>query len=260
MNVEPPTLFEWGAIGASPFLASFVAAASIRAARNEQWITGRSRCDSCSTTLQAADLVPIASAILRAGRCRTCAAPIPAVHILTEVALPAGALLAACVATGAVFASLYALLILLVAASVYDVRTLRIPDMLTAPIALGGAAFAFAFYNDEAWLRVLAAAGFGALMLALALAYERLRGPGLGGGDIKLFAAGALWLPPWAIPWALASAALSALAWIAAQRNSTTPKRRLIPFAPFLSLGLFICCCIWTAVDHASAPATPGSR
>jgi leader peptidase (prepilin peptidase)/N-methyltransferase len=280
MNIEPPTLLEWGAIAISPLLASFASTASIRAARAEQWVSGRSHCDTCATQLPAIDLIPIVSAILRRGRCRFCAAPIPTAHILAEYALPLAALLAACAMNGAAFASLYALALLLLAAAIYDVQSLRIPDAFTASIALGGAAFAFAFFRDEAWPRVLAAAGFGAILLAAALAHERLRKrPGLGGGDVKLFAAGALWLPPWAAPWALASAALSALAWTWLQQRGTagvSPAKeseagvasirahdefqagrsgffrrrdaggpasepRLIPFAPFLALGIFSC-------------------
>jgi len=65
--------------------------------RDRGWagsLRGRSRCDGCRRTLRWFELVPVASYLALGGRCRSCAASVPRVHLLREalaVALGAGA-------------------------------------------------------------------------------------------------------------------------------------------------------------------------
>jgi prepilin peptidase CpaA len=81
----------------------------------------------------------------------------------------------------------------LVAAALWDLRTRTIPNGLTLAIALAAIPFWWATgmaFWPEAALRIgIAALVFGAFALAFAM---RL----MGGGDVKLLAALALWLPP----------------------------------------------------------------
>ncbi|HZS13673.1 MAG TPA: prepilin peptidase [Candidatus Dormibacteraeota bacterium] len=57
-------------------------------------LSGRSRCDGCGRTLRWFELVPLLSFLALGGRCRTCGAVLPRIHLLREtlgVALGAGA-------------------------------------------------------------------------------------------------------------------------------------------------------------------------
>lgn len=129
----------------------------------------------------------------------------------------------------------------LIALSVIDLRTFRLPDSLTLPLIPAG--FLAAWLTDQpVWLHVLGAAiGYGALV-ALEKGYETLRGrPGLGRGDAKLFAAGGAWCGLIALPLVLWVASISGLIWVLALRVVAAQDVRsdtLIAFGPFLSLGI----------------------
>jgi leader peptidase (prepilin peptidase)/N-methyltransferase len=47
-------------------------------------LRGRSRCDGCGRPLRWFELVPIASYLALRGRCRTCGAAVPGVHLRRE--------------------------------------------------------------------------------------------------------------------------------------------------------------------------------
>lgn len=76
-------------------LGSFLHLAADRLPRREPVLRGRSRCRSCGRTLNAADLVPLASFAWRRGRCATCGAAIPRSAPLAELAGGAALLLPA---------------------------------------------------------------------------------------------------------------------------------------------------------------------
>ena len=91
-----------------------------------------------------------------------------------------------------------------VAACVTDLRTQRVPNILT----LGAAAAAFAFHvaNSGASGLLFAASGWG-LGLLIFLPLFALRG--IGGGDVKLLAAFGAWLGPSLVLWVAAFAAIA---------------------------------------------------
>jgi len=64
---------------------SFIAAWVSRAHHEVSMWAGRSHCVSCQYTLQAVDLIPVASFLLLKGKCRRCETPISKHYILTEV-------------------------------------------------------------------------------------------------------------------------------------------------------------------------------
>ena len=143
--------------------------------------------------------------------------------------------------TGLELALTAILLAALIALSIIDIRTYRLPDRLTLPlIPLGlGAAW---LVDERIWLHALGAvAGYGVLVL-LEKAYEKARGkPGLGRGDAKLFAAGGAWCGLTALPLVLLAASVSALVWVLALRVTTGAQVRadtMIAFGPFLSFGI----------------------
>lgn len=79
----------------------------------------------------------------------------------------------------------------LVVGAVADVRSRQIPNWLTATMAFAGLMLAVVGASRESILQCLLAGGL-ALLIGLAMQAARL----MGGGDVKFFAALALWLGP----------------------------------------------------------------
>ena len=186
------------ALGA--IVGSFANVCIHRLPRGESVVTPPSRCPTCGARITFYDNVPVVSWILLRGRCRSCAAPIPARYPLVEAAV--SLLFLVCAAawgptldalSGALFGT--ACLVLMAT----DLAHRILPDEIT----LGGlaAALLLATARDagaggrftlaesrllEALLGVILGGGF---LLAVRAAYERLRGTeGLGLGDVKMLA------------------------------------------------------------------------
>ncbi len=153
-------------------------------------VTPRSRCPACGAAIRVRDNLPVVSWLLLRGRCRDCRTPISARYPLIEAT--AGILFAGCVARfgftprAAVAAILVALLLALAA---IDSRHFLLPDKLTLPGLAVGLAAQFAL-PDGSPVRGLSGALIGAgILLALAGAWELLRGvEGMGLGDVKMLA------------------------------------------------------------------------
>jgi leader peptidase (prepilin peptidase)/N-methyltransferase len=127
--------------------------------------------------------------------------------------------------------------------SVIDLRTYRLPDALTLPLAAAGPPLAWANgWGEPLWHIISAIAGY-LLLYGVAQLYAKLRGrAGLGLGDAKLLAAAGSWLGleglPTVLLWATSSALLAVLA-AALLRHPITASTR-IPFGPFLALGFWL--------------------
>lgn len=121
--------------------------------------------------------------------------------------------------------------------AVIDLKTLRIPDLLSLPLIALGLAVA-AFGPADVFAGKLIGAGVGYLVLAgLGAAYFRLRGQdGLGLGDAKLFAAAGAWLGWQSLPVVLALASVGGLCWAL-----THPQRDQIAFGPWIALAFWVC-------------------
>jgi leader peptidase (prepilin peptidase) / N-methyltransferase len=127
--------------------------------------------------------------------------------------------------------------------SLIDIRTHRLPDSLTLPLAAIGLSLPFWMEAGLPFeLRLVGTAiGFASLW-AIAALFRRLRGyDGLGLGDAKLLGAAGAWLGPYALAPLMLIATCVALiaiggAVLAGQRVSA---RTAIPFGPFLCLGFF---------------------
>ena len=121
-------------------LGSFLDCAVSRWAAGEPWHRGRSRCISCGHPLVARDLVPVASYLLRRGRCRFCGRKIPAECLLAELA-GAGAFLCLGLRFG-LRPALGQWLVwagLLLALSLWDAAEQIIPDSLLLALYMGWA-------------------------------------------------------------------------------------------------------------------------
>ncbi len=237
----PAFLLGLAGLCAGSFLATL-------AARSETgfaglWL-GRSACPHCRARLTARDLVPLVSFALARGRCRHCGQPISLAYPLTELAAAA---------VGAVPALMLPPLPALVAAllgwwllglALIDLRSLRLPDAMTLPLAAAGLALA--------WLQpdglpvpafadaVTASVGGGLALAGIALGYRALRGrEGMGLGDAKLAAAAGAWLGVAAMPWLLLLSASMGLA-LALLLHRRLDGAAAIPFGPPLSLAFWL--------------------
>jgi prepilin signal peptidase PulO-like enzyme (type II secretory pathway) len=219
------------------FLGSFAGVVGHRLLRGEQFVWGRSRCDSCGKVIPAAENIPVLSWFLLKGKCSACGARIPPVYPAVELLCGvfmglAGALFGPSVA----LVASAVLCVVLAAATVADLQAMVIPDQLT----LGGVAAALVIWGvatrDISAVvtgPVLAGLGFGGLLLVAAL----LRPDGMGGGDVKLAAAAGAFLgfPATAVAAFLSvvMGGLYALFLLARGRD----RRSVFPFGPFIAAG-----------------------
>jgi len=132
------------------------------------------------------------------------------------------------------------LALLLLTIAVIDLRTLRIPDVLSLPLMAGGLGVAWALPVLPVWHHVVGAvAGFGLLALIGEVYFRRRGVEGLGLGDAKLFGAAGAWLGWQALPAVLLVASVAGLAFAVLRRE------RRVAFGPWLALG-FWCVWVWT--------------
>lgn len=225
-------------------LGSFLDCAVSRWAAGEPWHRGRSRCASCGHVLGARDLVPVFSFLFRRGRCRFCGGRIPAECLLAELA---GAGMFLCL--GLRFGPRPALgqwLIwagLLLALSLTDAAKRVIPDRLLLALAANRLLWLALLREPpgETALGIAAACALPACLLGLVLAAERLLGREvMGGGDVKLLFALALYLGWAELLLALLAACLLGLLWAAAAGRR---QGAAVPFGPFLAAGAVMTAC-----------------
>jgi leader peptidase (prepilin peptidase) / N-methyltransferase len=223
---------------------SFLTVVVYRVPRDESLVRPRSCCPTCGTQIRAIDNVPVVSWLLLRGRCRACGERVSAEYPLTELA------------TGVLFAAValryrdpWAIVLLapfcglLLALSVIDARTKKIPNRLVYPSLLIAAVYLVVarVFGSEADL-ARSAVGFLALgggLLLVALVVPR----GMGMGDVKLAALiglvlGAQGLGPVGVA-AGASVLLGGIGAIVALLGGASRKHAL-PFGPFLAAGAVI--------------------
>jgi leader peptidase (prepilin peptidase) / N-methyltransferase len=131
----------------------------------------------------------------------------------------------------------------LIVLSVIDLKTFRLPDILTLPLILAGIALAgYLGWDSFEWRLASAALGFGSAYLVAHL-YEAVRGrSGLGLGDAKLYAASGAWVGGEGLITVLLYACIAALLAIltARVRNANVTQSTAIPFGPFLAAGTWL--------------------
>lgn len=111
----------------------------------------------------------------------------------------------------------------LVAAALHDIRSYEIPNRFPAAIAIGFIAISFGGKLHEA----LSGFAIGGIVFVIGVVLFARRW--LGGGDVKLLAAVALWVPATLIA---AFALVTSLAGAALAIFMLTPLRRLLPSPP----------------------------
>lgn len=239
---------------AGAIVGSFVATVCVRWPQGEQATVGRSRCDSCNRPLSAIELTPLASWIYTRGKCRTCGAPIPKLHLWAELAAAALAALALVLEPNLHGAALALFWLLLLAPAILDGLHHWLPDPLTLAIALAGLLLGGVATNASLVDRLIGGGtGFSALWF-IAYSYRRSRGrEGLGAGDPKLFGAIGLWTGWASLPAILLIAALAGLAVAVVQGRSRLDR---MPFGTLLAASAIL----WTAVLAFRAPVLDGAH
>lgn len=231
----------WAVLGgvAGAIAGSFLGTLVLRWPEGRGIMRGRSACDGCGRVLSVVDLVPVLSAILLRGRCRTCGGKIAPLHGRMEVGCAIiGAL--ACGSVPGLAGAGWALLgWLLLTLAVLDWRHFWLPDALTLPLAFLGLTLGLWVTDAALSDRLIgAAAGYGAL-LAVAMSYRVARGrDGLGLGDAKLMGALGAWFGWQALPFILLMAAslglVAVLASLSVGRRVTAVTR--VPLGTCLAL------------------------
>jgi len=230
-------------------VGSYVTTTALRSVAEDAPTGRRSRCDGCHRRLAFVETVPVVSYAVLRGRCGVCSAKIDPVHPMGEIAgLAAGLAIGLAVPDlrGALVAVLASALL---ASAVIDARTRILPDVLTLVVAAASLGLALTHGLERVVLGVCAAGISTLILVGLRRVSRTRRGdPGLGLGDVKLFAAMALWLGL-VTPWMLLGAAMLGLVTIAL-RGTADGK---IAFGPMiavagLAVGLWTETGLWPAL------------
>jgi leader peptidase (prepilin peptidase)/N-methyltransferase len=217
-------------------IGSFLNVVAWRLPRGESLAHPPSHCPRCGAPVKPYDNVPVLSWLLLRGRCRACGEPISPRYPLVELAT--GLLYAAVVllrdGTADVVLGLL-LVTFLVPITLIDLDVRRIPNVLTAALAVLSLVAVLALAPDDLVEHLAAGAGGFLFFFLAVLAYPR----GMGMGDVKL--AGAMGL---CLGRAIAPAILFALvagvavgAAVIARKGAAEGRRTAVPFGPFLALG-----------------------
>jgi prepilin signal peptidase PulO-like enzyme (type II secretory pathway) len=233
-------------------LGSFATALSWRVARNQSWITGRSRCSSCNTALGFFDLVPLISWLAFRGRCRHCKASIGLRYPLIEAGVLACCIAAYCAwgFTAQAFLVIAAVPFL-VAMLVIDLEQMILPDGLQGIVAALGFAFvltqAFTMIPvtgeapvENVFLHVGSGVAFASVVwIAGKIVSFLKKKEALGLGDVKFFAIAGLWLGGQWLPAFMVFSGISGLICGLAWRLKRPDQR--FPFGPALIFAFYTC-------------------
>jgi leader peptidase (prepilin peptidase) / N-methyltransferase len=240
LTATPPPL--WFAVAAAFGLVfgSFVTALSYRLPRDESIAKGRSRCPACGHELAVLDLVPVFSWIFHKGVCRHCGAGVSWRYPVIELTTAALFVTAVMLMQGTVHLGLLlAMTPVMVALAVIDIEHERLPNSLLVVLATLSVAWRWTAGGDLLMGLVLAAA---VLILGILIdkAYEGRKGhSGLGLGDVKLMATGALALPLGPFLLFMTLAGLLGVVFGAFWQRATQGKN--FPFGPAILASLWIC-------------------
>lgn len=244
-------------------LGSFIDCAVSRWAAGEKMFAGRSHCVACGHTLGVLDLIPVLSWLARRGRCRYCGEKIPADCLIAELA---GAAAFVCVGirfgsdvelglwyllssgnpklliTGLALVQWLIFATVLLALSLTDAAKRIIPDRLLIILALNRILWFFILREEiGVTLDILKACIVPVALLLLVLAAEKLLDREvMGGGDIKLLFALALYLSWAQLILTLLAGCIAGLVYALPTRKKSGTA---VPFGPFLAVGAMAVVC-----------------
>lgn len=134
---------------------------------------------------------------------------------------------------------------LLLHATVVDLRYCRIPDLTSGAVVLAGCGFLMIWMPDRILLHVAGSLVSSLAIFVVAGAIAQFLGQAaLGGGDVKLVGAVALWLGPELVAQTMAIAAWCALFVILVVRILRRRREDQLPagiaFGPYIALGTWV--------------------
>ncbi|WP_192499426.1 prepilin peptidase [Skermanella pratensis] len=171
-----------------------------------------------------------------------CPAALRSLHPAMEAACTLAAILAAVLLPMPLSAFAAVLGWTLLGLALIDLRYLEVPDAVSLPLIPAGLAATWWVEPQAVPAHAAAAAlGAGAIWL-LGAAYRRVRGhEGIGGGDVRLFAAAGAWVGLAALPSVLfLSGVFGLLAAAFLLRGGWVERDGRIPFVPALSAALWV--------------------
>ncbi len=222
-------------------VGSFTNCVQLRLQNKSGSIFGRSQCPNCSHTLGVLDLFPVFSFVFLRGKCRYCKAKISPRYLAVEVVfgLCYAVLLAA---FGFRWITLEYLLLftLMGAASLSDISTFEVPDLLI--LAQAVVFFVFVVSHPDPLQRLISGAisalVFGGAILVISLIADKVfKKDSLGGADIKQIAALGLYFT---MPQMLFLVIVSAIVGIVAALIAKAGLKKEFPFIPSLTVGALI--------------------
>jgi len=226
-------------------VGSFLNVVIWRVPRGESIVRPPSHCPACGRPVRPHDNIPVVSWLLLRGRCRDCAAPIPARYPLVELGTGIAFGL-----VGARFDLTWALpgyLVLtagLIALSAIDLDTFLLPNRIVYPLAVASVPLVgLAAAGEGGWSAFGRALAGGGAMFGALLVIHLISPRGMGFGDVKLAFVLGVWTGylGWgevvlAFFWSFLAGALVGIGlMVLGGRGRKDP----VPFGPFLALGTF---------------------
>ena len=232
--------------------------------RRMKLFTGRSHCLSCGHELGFVDLIPVVGFLIRRGKCKYCGEKIPADCLIAELA---GAVSFVCIGlhfgenaelaiwyllstgrpdlliTAAVLAEWLIWAAILLVLSLTDAAKRIIPDGLLIALAVNRVVFFFLRRQDISvvWDILKALIVPVALLILVLLAEKLMKRELMGGGDIKLMFALALYLSWAQLLLTLLAGCAAGLVFAALARKKPGAA---LPFGPFLAAGSLVTVCL----------------
>lgn len=217
-------LFIFGSV-----IFSFINVMVLRMERGEDFIRGRSRCDSCKHELSFLDTFPLMGYVLLKGRCRYCGSRISVRNPLAE--LLGGCLLFFLYCRKEHYVLYFLFCTVLSAIALYDLDTMEIPDVYQLMLFVIGMLISFSEGSNVS--RLLGAAVFSVPLIVIYLVNR-----GIGEGDIILAAIVGFTLDyndtVTAMTVCYLTAGAAGTVMILSKRKGMKDE---VPLAPFIALG-----------------------
>ncbi len=218
-------------------IGSFLNVCIYRIPRNETVVYNSSHCIKCIHKLKAVDLIPIFSYIFLKGRCRYCNEKITPRYFFVEIITAFTLLLFFYKYNFTLELLKYAsAAFILIVISFIDLEHQIIPNRLVAAIFIWAVIWQI-ITPQISWLNAAGGALLGGCLLLFLAVVSR---GGMGGGDIKLmFAAGFLLGLKYTVLALFIGFLFGAIVSIGLIVAGIKKRKDLIPFGPFLSLGIY---------------------
>ncbi|MCM3568387.1 A24 family peptidase [Neobacillus mesonae] len=216
-------------------LGSFFNVVAIRLLNKESLVFPPSHCIHCRHRLHVLDLIPVLSYLFLNGKCRYCKAPISPLYPFGEL-LTAVSIFFVYKSIGLSLELIPVLLltVLLIISVLTDIRKQVILDAVTLPM-LGVLTIIRLFIGNESFWYYLIGGIVGFLLLFLIAIVSK---GGMGGGDIKLYAAIGIVLGPGLTVMSLVLASfVGAIAGLFLMMIGKLKRGQPIAFGPFIMIG-----------------------